>query len=149
MEKHPQDFRALVISFRSDFRLRVHLKKPAGDHAAFHLQLMQRVAKQRATRGAKLIRAELRHAAPGQILARDPLRHEAHTPGANVLVGAKDVTHTRVLRKLPEEQVGLIHAATCRKRPVGADAFARHPLGVHDARIGVAARRDQPPEPGE
>jgi hypothetical protein len=62
-------------------------------------------------------------------------------------LGHKDVAHPGVLDELAQQQIGLIHAATRGKRPVGAHAFAGHALGVHDARIGVAARRNQPPQP--
>src|SRR5205823_3533187 len=72
-EERVEDFRSLRIGFFSDLRLGVHLQEPAGYHAAFDLQLMQCVAKQRTGCRTQLPRAKSRGAAPGHVFASNPL----------------------------------------------------------------------------
>src|SRR5438093_7370905 len=101
---------------------------------------MQRMAEQCTTRGPKLFRPKFRRSAPGQVLPRDPLGHETHPPGANVLVGAKDVAHSGVRSELMEEQICLVHTPACCKRPIRSHAFTRHALSFYNAGIGVPTR---------
>ncbi len=71
-EKFAQDFRACVVAGFADFRLRIDLQKPARHRAPFDLQLVQRVAEQRAARGADLPGTERGAATPREVIARDP-----------------------------------------------------------------------------
>src|SRR5437899_11337812 len=109
---------------------------------------MQGMTEQRTARRTQLLRPEFRRAAPRQIFARDPLRHEAHAPRADMLVGAENVAHARVFRELPKQQIGLIDAAASRERPVRSDTFTGHSFSLDDAWVVMTARRDQPPQPG-
>ncbi len=98
---------------------------------------------------ADLFAAKLGAAAAGQVFARDPLRHEAHLPRADVLVGDQHVAGLGRVDNLAQQQVGLVDAAAGGKGPVGAHAFGLHVLALLglDAGVGVAARGDQPPQP--
>src|ERR1041385_1655493 len=122
-EKFSKNFRTLEVRFFADLGLGIDLKEPAGNHAAFDLELVQRVTEQRAKSGAQLLGPKFSGAASGQVLARNPLRHKADPPGSDMLIRTKDVTHARVLGKLPQEEVGLVDPPPRGKRPIGANAF--------------------------
>ena len=66
-----------------------------------------------------------------------------------MLIRHQDITRSRRLLDLAQQQVRLGHPAPRGKRPERAHAFAAHVLGFGDAGIRVAAGRDQSPQPGE
>ena len=87
--------RALFVDIHATLDLLLDAKKDAGNHGAFDAQLIGNVAEQREERLAHLFAAKLGAAAAGQVLAGNPLRHEAHLPRADVLVGNQHIAGFR------------------------------------------------------
>ncbi len=117
---------------------------------AFDLDHVERVAEQRTARGDDLVLAEPARAATRQVLATDPLGHEPRVPCPDVLVGNQGVEGVGRRQELLEQQVGKVDPLAGGEGPETPHAFARDPFSLrHDARVVVAARRGEAPEPGE
>ena len=143
--------RALFVDVHPALDLLLDRQKDPRNHRAFYAQLVWNISQQRADRLAHLLAGKLRAAPPGQVLARNPLRHKPHLPRPDVLVGQKHIPGLRRLHNLLQQQIRLVHALSGGKCPVGPHALRLHlhALLRLNAGVGVAPRRNQPPQPGQ
>lgn len=65
-----------------------------------------------------------RAALAGQVLSGQPLAHEAHMIGADVLVRDKNIQRVGCVQHLMEQKIGLRDLFARGKGPVGANALA-------------------------
>lgn len=95
-EERFQDGGACVVPSFAYFWLCLDLQEPRWCCPTLDVKLHRGETEERAAGGPELVWLELGTSPTREILPGDPLRHETHAPGANVLVRDEDVTGSGV-----------------------------------------------------
>ena len=148
-EEGRKNFGTLIVGLFADLGLFVHVEEPVSNDAAFHEDGGGQITEKGAAGWMEILGSEFSPPAPSDIFAGDPLRHEADLPSPDVLVGHEKVFHLGGIDDLLQQKVGLIDLATGGEGPVGTDSLGAHAPSVNDTGVGVAAGRDESPEPGQ